>query len=289
MARNRLGGAAAGRGSRGRRSITDRALNRVGSSRARAVRQPLVQRPPERHQRDDRVRAPYSAGRMSSVIPASMTTWRPPRSRTCRTRARSQPRARRVPAGLDGEARRRRSRHARAASGNFSGEPLGHGGSRSPIAPTGNPPPRSSASNPSIERKAEEGERGEPLGRRRATRPSRRAATRRGGDAPRPQRADRTADPVTRAVELGLGHAELRATGADGQTRGGLGRDVGIEPERGRRSMYDRHSRAGPPSERRQDRGLLFAIRGLPSGVDRLAAARAAARRSPRTCRSPRA
>ena len=47
-------------------------------------------------------RAPYSAGRISSVMPASMTTWRPPRSRTWRTR-RHQPAGPRHegPAGLD--------------------------------------------------------------------------------------------------------------------------------------------------------------------------------------------
>ena len=95
---------------------------------------------------------PYSAGRMSSVIPASRTTWRPDRSRTCRTRASSQP-ARATSARPGSMA----SRVGRRSAGIASSRAGSSRANRATSAPaglpgrTGNPPPMSSVSNVAID------------------------------------------------------------------------------------------------------------------------------------------
>ncbi len=96
--------------------------------------------------------APYRAGRISSVIPASRTTWRPARSRAWRTRATSQP-ARATSARPGSIARRvgRRSAGMASRSAGSSRANRSGAGDGSPSGRTGNPPPTSSVSNVSIE------------------------------------------------------------------------------------------------------------------------------------------
>jgi hypothetical protein len=49
-------------------------------------------------------------------------------------------------------------------------------------------------------------------------------------DPARSERSVGTASGLDRGRDLGLGHPELRAAGADGQARQGLGRHVRVEP-----------------------------------------------------------
>ena len=96
-------------------------------------------------------RAPYSAGLISSVIPASSTTWRatsaPGRSRTWRTRATSQPaRATRKRPGSTTSRRGCRSTGIVSSSGASSRAKRSGRGPGLPSGPTGKPPPRSSVS-----------------------------------------------------------------------------------------------------------------------------------------------
>ena len=97
-------------------------------------------------------RAPYSAGRMSSVIPASRITWRPARSRTWRTRATSHP-ARATSARPGSMASRvgRRSSGTASSNGPSSRAKRSGLGDGSSVGRTGKPPPRSTVSNVSIE------------------------------------------------------------------------------------------------------------------------------------------
>ena len=147
--RGRRGGAAAGRGCRARRST-----RRSGPRRGSARRRPAAARASDVDGRPSEVsatigwRAPYRAGRMSSVIPASMTTWRPPRSRTWRTRATSQPeRATSArPGSMARRVGRRSSGSASSSAGSSRANRSGPGvGSSS--GKTGKPPPTSSVSN----------------------------------------------------------------------------------------------------------------------------------------------
>ena len=89
---------------------------------------------------------------MSSVIPASRTTWGPPRSRTCRTEATSQPAraTRNRPGSIESRPGRRSLGIASSRAGSSRANRLGPGAG-SPEAKTGNPPPTSSVSNVSID------------------------------------------------------------------------------------------------------------------------------------------
>ena len=119
-------------------------------------------------------RAPYSAGRMSSVMPASRTTIRPSRSRTWSTRATSQPA--RATRNRPGSIARRVGRRSAGSASSSSGSSRANRSGRGPTSPnagTGNPPPTSSVSNS-----------GRPP-RSRATRASaRRTASRQASTAP---------------------------------------------------------------------------------------------------------
>ena len=207
----------AGRASRASRS-TRRSAPPRGRPRSRRMARRRQHRPSD-VSATIRWRAPYSAGRMSSVIPASRTTWRPPRSRTCRTRASSQPdRATSVAPRFDGEAGRVAgppgSRPSSAGSSRANRAGAGAGSSR---PKTGKPPPTSSVSNASIEPR-------HSAATRQAA--SDRIAPRVDGaelrphvevDPARPERPVRAAATLDRVADLHLGHPELGATGADRQ------------------------------------------------------------------------
>ena len=154
-------------GSRG----SARAVDGVGRGRARARSAP----------RSGAARRTAPAGSARSC-PASRTTWRPAAVADVED-AGDQPAGTRDegPAGLDRQAaraggRRGRPRAAPAAPGRTAPARATAG----PSGRTGNPPPRSSVSNVSIDRATARPARA-PCGRRRATRRPRRAATRRGG------------------------------------------------------------------------------------------------------------
>ena len=172
---------------------------------------------------------------MSSVIPASMTTWRPPRSRTWRTRATSQP-ARATSARPGSIARRvgRRSAGTRVEQRReLAREPLRAG--RRLVERQDREP-------------AADVERVERRRARRASRPTtaspRRTASRHASTAPsceptwrwtprgRSGPAACALSHSTSAGRLGLGHPEL---GRARRRRPGpamrLGRDVRVEPD----------------------------------------------------------
>jgi hypothetical protein len=219
---------------------------------------------------------------MTSVMPASTTTMRPPRSRTWRTRATTQP-ARATSARPGSIARRmgRRSPGTVASrSGSSRGEPGGVGDGSS-AGSTGNPPPTSSVSNSGL--------------------PGRRSPTNRetapDGIAPRidgPElradveldatSADRVAavraDPLDDAGGLGLGEAELRRAGADRQTRQRLGVTSGLS-----RTSTSSGGRPFRPRPARRARSVSASASSADSMATQrsgspFAAARTAARRS---------
>ena len=96
--------------------------------------------------------APYSIGRMSSVIPASTTTIRPvsPRSRTWSTVATIHPAraTRKRPGSTASRAGRRSAGTASSRPGSSAANRAGVG--TVPGSPTGRPPPTSSVSNPGL-------------------------------------------------------------------------------------------------------------------------------------------
>ena len=111
------------------RGLADRSFDR-GRVESSAGRRPPPAAPSD-VSATIRCRAPYRAGRISSVMPASRTTCRPPRSRTCRTRASSQPAPRdQVAAGFDGEARRPTVRRRRVEQGRELAREPGRAGRR---------------------------------------------------------------------------------------------------------------------------------------------------------------
>ena len=232
-------------------------------------------------------RAPYSAGRMSSVMPASRTTIRPSRSRTWSTRATSQPAratrkrpgstARRVGRRSGGTARRA-ARAARARTAPVADR-------RRRAAGTGNPPPTSSVSNS-----------GRPP-RSRATRASaRRTASRQASTAPSceptwrwmpapPERSVGAAPGLDGSGELVVGQAELRRAGTDRQAALGLGLDRRVEPE-----QDVEPGATGPPGESPRGQRPRRPTRSPPSAAGRRRpppGPRPGGRR--RSCRPPRA
>ena len=161
---------------------------------------------------------------MSSVIPASRTTWRPPRSRTWSTRADEPARPRdEEPAGLDREAARPAVLRDRRRAG-----PAARGRTARVAAPArraagpAKPPPdveRVEVRQPTAQQPERPRARAGP---HRARRRPPRAATRRGGGcragrSPRPAAATRS----TVARQLRLGHPELRAARARRRARPG--------------------------------------------------------------------
>ena len=174
--RGRRGAGTGGRACRGRRSTRRSGLRRV-SVRGRAAPSASIGRP-SLVSATIGCRAPYSAGRMSSVIPASMTTWRPPRSRTWRTRATSQPaRATRArPGSIARRPGRRSSGTASSSAGSSRAKRLGLGADlverqdREPAADVERVERRAARRRAAPRRPAR-------AGPRRATRPRRRAAS----------------------------------------------------------------------------------------------------------------
>ena len=81
------GAAAGARGSRANRSTRRSAPRRPAGSIQAPASGPVDAAGPARSAPRSRAARRTAPGRMSSVMPASSTTWRPPRSRTCRTRA----------------------------------------------------------------------------------------------------------------------------------------------------------------------------------------------------------
>ena len=173
--------------------LADRALDAGRLGRRRRLARPSTARPSEVSATIG-CRAPYSAGRMSSVIPASMTTCGPPRSRTWSTLATSQPE--RATSARPGSIARRRGRRSSGMPSSsvrqLASEPVGSGrrlveaagpGSRHRhrACRTSGGPPRSSADDAPAR-----------AGPRRARRPRPGAATRRAGARPR----GRTAPPA---------------------------------------------------------------------------------------------
>ncbi len=201
-------------------------------------------------------RAPYRAGRISSVMPASRTTWRPARSRTWSTRATSQPaRATRNRPGSIASRRGRRSAGMRVeerrqlprepAPGRGAGSPSGR--DREPAADVervevGSRPPRTSAN---------EGERPPdavaPGVDRAELRPDVEV------DAAQAQAAAGGPDDIDRLGQLGLGQAELAEPPRPTAKRGmRLGRDVGVEAEQHVDWPSGRHARVRPAEPARR-------------------------------------
>ena len=178
-------------------------------------------------------RAPYSAGRMSSVIPASMTTCRPPRSRTWRTRATSQP-ARATSARPGSMARRLGRRSAGIASsraGSSRANALGPGTGLVERRRPGTRHRHRACRSPRARRRAARPPRGH-AGRHPARRRPRRSCDPTCRWTPRGRTAPAACEPIAldEPGRLRLGHPELRATLADRQAGDGLGRDVRVEP-----------------------------------------------------------
>ena len=216
-------------------------------------------------------------------MPASRTTTRSAsaRSRTWSTRATSQPAPRdEEPPGLDGQARRPPVGGRASSSAASLAREVGGRRDRARVADR-----EAAADVERVEALAARADAARaapgPGGRRRATRRPRPAASRRGGGCRAPGAARPPRARATAAGQLGLGHAELRATRADGEAGVGLRRDVRVEAERGRRAAAGRRCRARrvgrSPAARRPPRGS----RPRPSAAaSPSAAARTAARRS---------
>ena len=203
---------------------------------------------------------------MSSVIPASMTTWRPPRSRTWRTRATSQP-ARATSARPGSIARRlgRRSAGTASSRAGSSRAKRSGAGPDSSSGRTGNPPPTSSVSK-SVEPAAEQPDDREtapdgiPPGVDRAQlRPDVQV------DAARPDgTGGMRADPLDEPGRLGLGHPELRPSVTDREARDGLGRDVGVEPDEDVEGRPVAAAEPGAPRHPGHDLRLVGRFEGDP-------------------------
>ena len=220
---------------------------------------------------------------MSSVIPASMTTWRPPRSRTWRTRATSQPaRATRArPGSIARRAGRRSSGTASSSAGSSRAKRSGLGTDlverqdREPAADVERVERRQPA--------AEEPHDGQPAPDRVAPRvhgTELRADVQ--VDAARPDRAVGVrGDPFDEPGRLGLGHPELRRAIADGEPGDRLGRHVRVEPHEDVERRPIAASEPGPPRHPGDDLRLVGRFEGDPEErASRSAAARTAARRS---------
>ena len=220
---------------------------------------------------------------MSSVIPASRTTWRPPRSRTCRTRASNQP------------ARARRTAPVRSPGGSVGGPPGPFEQGRSSRANRAGPGRR--IVQPEDRESATDVERVERLDRTAATarsppghagrRPPRidRAELRPDMevDAARPERAVGTATAFD-----GVGRPPSRSSRTSSRrrrrpTRPRLGRDVRVQ------AVQDVQARRRQPArDRGQGGGLLGRLERDPAEGSAVAGGRTAApqvRR--RSCRSP--
>ena len=219
-------------------------------------------------------------------MPASMTTWRPPRSRTCRTRATSQPdRATSArPGSMARRAGRRSSGTAARRSGSSRAKRSGAGHRLVRAGRTGNPPPTSSVSNV-VEVAAAAGRR--PRGRagpRRARRRPRAAASRRGGGRRVAGSRRRRASPATRRGRSPRSRScrtwtPHRPTASPAIVSG---RDLGVEPDEHVERRPSAPPQAGPSGHRGQDLGLVRRTRGrptaaaAPAAVDRIAARRSA-------------
>ena len=247
--RGRRAGAAAGGARRARRSTRRSGRGRrPGPSRPRrgraAGRRDRSARP-ARSARRSSWRAPYSAGRISSVMPASSTTWRPPRVRTWSTRATSQP-ARATRNRPGSIARRRGRRSAGIASSSAGSSRANRAGSRRRLAERRDREPAADVERverPSSPPRSRASEREPAPDARRATRRPRPAATRRGGGCRAAEPPVEPANASTAVGQLGLGHAELEPPRADREGVMGLGRDLRVQPEQ------DVERRSSPPAE----------------------------------------
>ena len=211
-------------------------------------------------------------------MPASRTTWRPPRSRTWRTRATSQP-ARATSARPGSIARRVGRRSAGMPSSSA-------GSSRAKRSGVGDGSPTRADREAATEVERVERldrsapERGERQRLANAVPPGVDGAELRPDvqvDAARPERR-RWAGPAAGLdglADLRLGHAELGAARPDRESGQRLGRDVRVEP------VQDvERRRARPARGPGEGRGLLGRFEGHPAQRAPSAAARTAARRS---------
>ena len=200
-------------------------LSQIGpSTRASAVldrwrRRPGAARRPAGRARSGRGSdgcAPYSAGRMSSVMPVSRTTIARLRALADVEHARhepARPRHEEAPRLDASRAGRRSGGRASTSAGSLPAEVLGRRHGR-PARRPGSRRRRRACRTPGARRRSGRAPRAR-AGRRRATRPPRPAASRRGGGS-RAQRSGPSARRrPDRAGQLGLGHAELRGPAPD--------------------------------------------------------------------------
>ena len=290
--------AAAAAGGGGRRCRCSRRSGRRRGRRWRRSLRPSASRPAASTGRPSEVSArigwlaPYRAGRISSVMPASRTTMR----------SRLGPladveHARHEPAGLRHEEAARVPRPAapaagppgRASTSARASRPKCSGVGTVPASPTGNPPPTSNVSNP-VATRADQGEHRQPAADRVAPRVH--GAQLRADVEVDPACAQRAVlrEPGDRAGQLGLGHAELRGPAPDREAGVGLGRHVRVQAEQDVERGQLPAAQPGPRGDRAQLGELLGALDRDPAqrpAIDRRADGRPQVGR--RSCRCPRA
>ena len=289
--RGRRAGVAAGRASPRRvGGFADRAFDAGRRRDPAGALGEAVDRPPERRQGDDRWRAPYRPGRMSSVIPASRTTWRPAALADVEDARRPASRpGRRAPGRVRSRGGSGGGRRGSASSraGQLAREPRRAWVPARRAGQTGNPPPTSSVSNVVDRCRATARPAPAPCGRRRARHRPRRAATRRGGGCPRGRSGPSGPPPASMAAAISVSvMPNLAAPRPDGEAGERLGRDVRVEPvedvERRRAGAGRARSasaaassgdsmaiqRSGCPSAAAADRGPQVGV-GLADALER--------------------
>ena len=219
-------------------------------------------------------------------MPASMTTWRPPRSRTCRTRATSQPD--RATSARPGSMARRAGRRPSGTLARRSGSSRANrsgAGHRLVLRQD-----REAAADVErverVEVAAQEADHREPAPHRVAPGVDRaRAATRRGGGprAAGSRRPRASPSHSTRPVASVSVMPNLDAAIADGQPGDRLRRDLGVEPDQ----HVERRPAAPPqtgaaghrgqrPRPRPADSRATHSSGFAPAAVERIAARRSA-------------